>query len=111
MSTAASAPSPPDPWSELTPAQQVEEALCEACAAALDLTERLALWHVAGRPALFDGTEPELSAAMDAMADRLLAAGPVEAARSLAEVMPADLWLTVEDAGDDPTVVLLPGPA
>ena len=99
---------PTDPWSGLTPAQQVEEALCDACAAALVLAERVALWHFAGRPTLFDGTEPELHAAMVAMADRLLSHGPVAAARALAEVMPPDLWLTVEDFSDDPTVVLPP---
>ena len=99
---------PTDPWAGLTPAQQVEEALCDACAAALVLAERVALWHLADRPALFDGTEPELHAAMVAMADRLLSHGPVAAARALAEVMPPDLWLTVEDLSDDPTVVLPP---
>ena len=99
---------PTDLWSGLTPAQQVEEALCDACAAALVLAERVALWHVAGRPTLFDGAEPELHTAMVAMADRLLSHGPVAAARALAEVMPPDLWLTVEDLSDDPTVVLPP---
>ena len=99
---------PTDPWAGLTPAQQVEEALCDACAAALVLAERVALWHFAGRPVLFDGSEPELHAAMVAMADRLLSLGPVAAARSLAEVMPPDLWLTVEELSDDPTVVLPP---
>ena len=92
----------------VTPAQQVEDALCDACAAALALAERVALWHLAGRPTLFDGTEPELHAAMDAMADRLQVAGPVAAARALAEVMPPDLWLTVEELDDDPTVMLPP---
>ena len=99
---------PTDPWAGLTPGQLVEEALCDACAAALVLAERVALWHFAGRPTLFDGTEPELQAAMVAMADRLLTHGPVAAARSLADVMPPDLWLTVEDLSDDPTVVLPP---
>ena len=73
---------PTNPCAGLTPAQQVEESLCDACAAALVLAERVALWHFAGRPTIFDGTEPELHTAMVAMADRLLSHGPVAAART-----------------------------
>ena len=83
-----------------TPAARVEDALFDACTAAFTLMEPLADWHAAGRPALFGDHEPELSAAVHALADRLIAEGPIPAARSLGSTLPPDVWLLVED--DDP---------
>ena len=90
---------PTDP----TPAARVEDALFDACTAAFSLTAPLAAWHAAGRPALFDGHEPELAAAVHALADRLVAEGPIHAARSLGTALPPDVWLLIdeEDPDDD----------
>lgn len=79
----------------------VEDALFEACTAALDLTAPLAEWHRAGRPLLFGDREPELAVAVHALADRLVAEGPIHAARALGELMPPDVWLLVEDEDPD----------
>ena len=57
LAAVPAAPTPDDLLSAL-----VEDALFEACTAALDLTAPLAEWHRAGRPLLFGGHEPELAA-------------------------------------------------
>ena len=79
------------------PCVHLEDALFDACTAAHALTGPLAAWHAAGRPPLFNATEPELTAAMAAMADLLLTNGPLPAARALGEVMPAGVWLLLDD--------------
>ncbi len=88
---------PTDP----TPAARVEDALFDACTAAFTLMEPLAAWHTAGRPQLFGGHEPELSAAVHALADRLLAEGPIHAARSLGTALPPDVWLLLDEEDSD----------
>ena len=90
----------PAPAAPLPPAEQVEEMLFDACETAFGLAEAVSDWHEAGRPELFQGGEPELSQAMHAMADRLVVAGPISAARALGDVMPPDLWLILEDASE-----------
>ena len=79
----------------------VEDALFDACTAALDLTAPLAEWHRAGRPLLFGDREPELAVAVHALADCLVDQGPIHAARALGELMPLDVWLLVEDEDPD----------
>ena len=96
LAAVPAAPTPDDLLSAL-----VEDALFEACTAALDLTAPLAEWHRAGRPLLFGGHEPELSAAVHALTDRLEDHGPIHAARALGELMPPDVWLLVEDEDPD----------
>ena len=96
-----------------TPAARVEDALFDACTAAFALTAPLATWHAAGRPTLFGGHEPELSVTVHALADRLLADGPIHAARSLGTALPPDVWLLIdeEDPDDDTSASNTPTPA
>ncbi len=84
-----------------TPAARVEDALFDACTAAFTVMEPLAAWHAAGRPGLFGGHEPELSVAVHALTDRLLAEGPIHAARSLGTTLPPDVWLLLDDGDPD----------
>lgn len=88
---------PADP----TPAARVEDALFDACTAAFSLMAPLAAWHAAGRPTLFGGHEPELSVTVHALADRLIAEGPMHAARSIGTTLPPDVWLLIEDEDSD----------